>query len=391
MSIRPLSLLAACAVAFAMTACVRQVRPDQGFTPALTLEEATPLVPASVPDREGWALDVLTALNENHLPADLEHVCGTLAVIEQESNYQANPPVANLAKIVQRRLEAYSDKLGPLGRPVLEKLLEGRARGSRETFSQRLRKVRTERDLDLIFRDLLRYYEHEFPTTFKLVDLASEVTGRGGLESLNPITTAGSMQVAVTFALEHTNGDVDDWEIRDKLYTRYGGVLYGSARLWGYEAAYDDPAYRFADYNAGLYTSRNAAVQGALETLTGAKLLADGDLLAYDKHGDPVAEDSNSLKALLRFRERYARWISEGDLRDDARTEKTRAFESTDTYRALQEAYRKKTGKPLPYARLPEVTIHSPKLKKDRTTSWFAESVNRRYRACLARYPGSNN
>ena len=37
-----------------------------------------------------------------------------------------------------------------------------------------------ERDLDLVFRDLLRFHETEFPVTYRLAGFASWVSGRGG-------------------------------------------------------------------------------------------------------------------------------------------------------------------------------------------------------------------
>lgn len=371
--------------------CVRQTRPDVG-PPRLTLEEAMALVRPDVTDREGWALDALTALEKNKLNAGLENVCSVFAVVEQESGYKPNPIVEDLPRIVATKLESYAEKGGGLGRPALEKLLEGRARGSKETFKQRLKKAKTERDLDLVFRDLIRTSKEEHPFLFGAADIASSLSGRGSIAELNPITTAGSMQVSVRFAVEHTedvdeDDDADEWAVRDALYTRFGGLYYGSARLLGYEAAYDKPVYRFADYNAGLYASRNAAVQDAVSELTGKKLVPDGDLLAYDKQGEPLETPSNSELALRAFRELHATWISEGALRDDLTREKTRAFEDTDTYRALKAAYLKKTATPLPYARVPDVAIISPKMKSKRTTKWFAENVQRRFDACLKRAP----
>jgi hypothetical protein len=310
-----------------------------------------------------------------------------LAVIEQESGFQANPPVPGLARLVQQRMDAYADKLGPLGPPAVKALLEGKAPGQTQTFEQRLGQVKTERDLDRIFRELLEYYETEYPKTYTAAKLASALFKSTRLEDLNPITTAGSMQVSVRFSEELAGGDEQALRrVREELYTRSGGVYYGAARLLGYEAHYSDPLYRFADYNAGFYTSRNAAVQQQVSRLTGISLVQDGDLLAYDKQGEPVDEDSNSLKALLTFRQRYAPDLSERRVRKDVSKEKELDFEETDTWNAIKKAYQEVTGETPEYARLPTVVIRSPKMSTERSTAWFAQSVNKRYQKCMGRY-----
>ena len=75
----------------------------------------------------------------------------------------------------------------------------------------------------------------------------------------------------------------DDYAVRDELYTRHGGMYYGVLQLLGYETGYDRKIYRFADFNAGRYSSRNAAFQKQIAVLSGQPLASDGDLLLYDK------------------------------------------------------------------------------------------------------------
>lgn len=383
---RHLRLLPLCTL-LALAACARNVRPTPPLPPRVTAEQAVKLVPPDVKDREGWAEDVLAAMEAHRLYPSAEAVCSVLAVIEQESGFQANPAVAGLAKLVQQRLDAYADKLGPLGPPAIRALLDGKAPGQTQTFEQRLGQVKTERDLDRIFRELLEYYETEYPKTYTAAKLASALFKSTRLEDLNPITTAGSMQVSVRFSEELAGGDEQALRrVREELYTRSGGVYYGSARLLGYEAHYGDPIYRFADYNAGFYSSRNAAVQQQVSRLTGIPLVQDGDLLAYDKQGEPVDEDSNSLKAILTFRERYAPDLSERRVRKDVSKEKELDFEETDTWSAIKRTYQEVTGEAPEYARLPTVTIRSPKMSTERSTAWFAQSVNKRYQKCMGRY-----
>ncbi|MCP3136045.1 DUF1615 family protein [Pyxidicoccus xibeiensis] len=354
--------------------------------PRLGVEQVARLLPTHVKDRQDWARDVLAALEVEELAPTPPAVCSVLAVIEQESGYQPDPAVPGLPKMVRARLEEHANKLGPVGRKALASVLEGRTAGQKKTFDQRLSAAKTEKDLDRLFRDMLTYYEEEYPKTYAAADLASSLFGSGRLEDLNPITTAGSMQVSVRYALEKEGEDADPVRVREALYTRTGGVRYGTARLLDYEAAYPEPLFRFADYNAGVYASRNAALQAQVSRLTGIGLVPDGDLQLYDKQGEPLDEDSQSLKALLVFRERYAPELSERRVRRDVEKEKEADFESTDTYRAVKRVYARETGESPAYAQLPKVTLKSPKLKGERTTAWFARSVDARFQKCQARY-----
>lgn len=343
------------------------------------------LIPSEVKDRDGWAQDVLAAFDANGLWPDAPSVCSALAVIEQESGYDPNPAVPGLAAIVERELEGRAEKrVGFLAKPALDELLSGKAPETTESFRVRLRKVRTEGELDKLFRDILDFYRARYPNAYQAVDIGSALFGQGSLAELNPVTTAGSMQVKVDFSLELAKKQKREvCCVRDELYTRAGGVHYGIARLLGYAAAYDAPLYRFADYNAGVYASRNAALQAQLAALTGRKLTPDGDLLAYDKRGDPSPDDSRTLQALLSFGRAHE--LSEWRVRRDARREKERDLEETDTWAAVKRAYREKTGREPAYAQVPDVAIHSPKMRRDRSTAWFARAVDARFQKCMAR------
>lgn len=375
-------LAAAC---LSLAGCPKNA-PAPAQAPRLSLAETTRLIPARVADRSGWAADVLAAFDAHGLWPDLPSVCSVLAVIEQESGYDPNPKVKGLAALVRKELDARLEPLGPMRGWALEKLLEGKAPDSKLTFHQRLERLQTERDLDALFRDLLNHYRRELPKLSQAANLASLLSGRGQLEDLNPITTAGSMQVRVDFAQKVAKAKGrESWNVRDSLYTRAGGVDYGTVRLLGYPANYDQPVYRFADYNAGFYASRNAAVQRILSELTSLPLDLDGDLLRYEEDGEPSAQDSNTLKAFLRFREQFADELSEWTLRRDLRQEKERSFEETKTWETLRRVYAERTGKSPHDAELPDVPIESPKMGQKRTTAWFARSVNARYESCLRR------
>ncbi|RYZ40811.1 MAG: DUF1615 domain-containing protein [Myxococcaceae bacterium] len=385
---RPWALVALALFTVACASRAPTTVPDTPPPPRLSVAQVARLLPAKVkgPEREGWAQDVLAALDAEAVHPSPPVVCQVLAVIDQESGFQADPAVPGLAKLVRQKLEATAGRLGPLGRRVLDEVLASKAKGARRSFGARLDAARTERDLDRLFRDMLTYYEEEYPAAYAAADLASSLFGPSSFADQNPITTAGSMQVSVRYAVDKAGPDADPDAVRDSLYTRAGGVRYGTARLMGFEAAYDEPLYRFADYNGGVYSSRNAALQAQVSRLTGVPLATDGDLRLYDKNGEPREDDSQSLKALLVFRERHAPDLSERRVRKDVEQEKTAGFETTDTYLAVKRVYAKQTGQPAVYAQLPRVTLKSLKLSGEKTTAWFARSVDARYQQCLTRY-----
>jgi len=346
------------------------------------------LIPERVADRPGWGEAVWNGLAANGLPVDRAAACAVIAVIGQESGFQENPVVPGLARIVRARIDRYKTKLGPLGDPLLQRLLEGRAPGDARPFTRRLDTVRTERDVDVLFRDLLAYYQFNHPALFQAAGWAGKLVDVDELAELNPVTTAGSMQVSVRFATQwsqdHGGASATSADVRDALYTRPGGVYYGAARLLGFPARYDQALYRFADYNAGYYASRNAAVQEQVSRLTGIALALDGDLLAYQRNGAPSDADSASARAVRAFADRFAPGLSPRQIRRDLLAEKTLAFEDTDTYRAIKAAVEQRDGRPAGYARLPEVTLDSPKLSRPLSTAWFARAVQRRNEACLS-------
>ncbi len=363
-----------------LTGCFKRPAPKPSRD--LPPEAVAKLVRADVRDKAGWGADVHAALREARQPVTVDTACQVLAVIEQESGYEADPTVPDLGRVVQGELDAAFAKLGPAASPVRKKLLDPVAPGASASFDVRLGQVRTEQQADRLYREIAAYHLASFPMLARAMDLLAP----DFVEAHNPVTTAGSMQVSVAWAIEQ--GAADDLPpdvVRDLLYTRAGGVRFGTARLFAHDADYADPRFRFADYNAGLWASRNAAIQAQVSNLTGIDLALDGDFLRYDRDGSPSSKVSDTTRVVLVFRERFAPQLGDRQVRRDLGQEKTAAFEDTATVRAIRGAWADKHGVEAAYAWMPMVELNSPKMKSGRTTKWFADSVGRRYDACVAR------
>ena len=152
-----------------------------------------------------------------------------------------------------------------------------------------------------------------------------------------------------------------------------------------YPADYDKAIYRFADYNSGMYSSRNAAFQRMLNAMTKTEINLDGDLLLYTKNGDIKATQSQTEKELIAIFAQNNILVTPRQIRSDLKKEKEKSFEDTQTYLAVQKLYQNKTQKEPIYATMPQVVISGPKLSRDYNTNWFASRVNGRYETCMQR------
>lgn len=340
-------------------------------------------------DREGWARDTLAVLRAHDIPTTNGNACAVVAVVEQESNYDPDPKVPGIGGMIDAWIDEKQAEMGKVQGFVFEAglktVLDVTPPGQNASFYSRLKAAQTERDVDVVFREFVDYRISKLPKPLQRAQAAAEVLGFDP-DELNPITTSGCMQVKVALAAAHaaTHG-ADPDTVRDALYTREGCLHYGVVRLLGWEAGYDKPIYRFADYNAGYYSSRNAAFQAQISALTGVTLALDGDLLRYSR-GRPAPEPSQTLSALLPLAPGLS--LTERRLRSDLEREKERGLEETDTWTSVRDSYTKKTGTDAPYAQLPDVALDSIKIKGDKTTAWFARNVQHRYDACITRVKG---
>lgn len=326
------------------------------------------LIPPGTADSAGWSGDLYNAFAHLGLPHAAPVYCAAIAVIEQESSFQANPVVPGLPAIVWRELETRAHRYGvPL--LVIQTALRKRSPDGR-SYKERIDHLRTERELDAIFHDLMR----EIPR------------GQQLFAGFDPVRTGGPMQVSVAFAEQQVRERGYPYPapqgIRAEVFSRRGGVYFGSAILLDYPAPYTEVVYRFADFNAGRYSSRNAAFQAALGRVAGRPQTLDGDLLRY-KDERPLPEPSAVELALRGIAGKLR--LSPGEIRRDLLQEKDAAFSQTPLYKRLFALADQQAGQSLPRQAMPVINLKSPKITRKLTTEWFARRVEGRFRQCLAR------
>ncbi len=321
------------------------------------------LLPASVRDKAGWSQDITGAFTGLRLPYRTDLFCAAMAVIEQESTWQADPVVPGLGDMVWNKI---ADKAGGLVPVAALKVAFLKPSATGESYTSRINRLRTEKEMNTLFEDMVADARRlGLPVNMK-----------------NPIRTGGPMQVSVEFAEEHVRSKgypyprKGGW--RDEVFTRRGGLYFGIANLLDFPADYPDMRYRFADFNAGRYSSRNAAFQAAAARLSGMSLSLDGDLLIY-RDGVPSNSTSSTQLALERLENRLG--LGRNEVLRDLKLEKSAAFSHTPLYQKVFAL----AGSQAPRAVMPQIRLSSPKITRKLTTEWFADRVNGRYKTCLAR------
>jgi hypothetical protein len=375
-----LVLLTAAIFSLMITGCDNKST-DDDTAPAAEKDKVARLIPLRIKERKSWATDILAIFDEEKIPHTVQNLCSVVAIVDQESNFKADPAVPNLPNDAKKALfERIQDKLGDTGVDKFKEMLQSKPTPT-DNFMSQIDKIKTEQDLDVLYQKMFDYFRDHYNLSI-ITGAASLFAGHDMKEYFNPIKTLGSMQVHVNFAFAHPRKSSKTTDIRQEMYTQYGGMYYGINRLMGYKADYNKPIYRFADYNSGVYSSRNAAFQTTIGKLSEIPLDLDGDLLAYNKDQEALPARSDVEMQLSRLVRENQLGLSDSNIRSDLLKEKNQDFEDTETYKKVNALYLAKFKKAPPYAAMPHVQISGPKLSRDYDTNWYASRVDGRYRRC---------
>jgi hypothetical protein len=316
-------------------------------------------LPATVSDKSAWADDIYTAFSAQQIEVTRENACAVVAVIAQESNFHVNPVVPGMAQIAWKEIHSRADHtLVPW--LVVKAALDLKSSSGR-TYSERIDHARTEKDLSDIYEDFID----------------SVPLGHTLFESHNPIRTRGPMQVNVAFLKQTSAARSYPYPVKDslqeELFTRRGSVYFGVAHLLGYHPPYPRYLYRFADFNAGQYASRNAAFQNALATASGKPLTPDGAL------------EGQTEAALQGLADRLN--VGNEDIHSALEEAKSAEFEQTTVYKRVFALAERAQKRPVPQAVVPKIKLAGPKLSRTLTTDWYAHRVDGRFQQCLKKTP----
>jgi hypothetical protein len=366
---RPVRAIAILAAAATLSGCIPGSHREARVDPDAARAQIEQLLPAKIQNRSGWAVDIFAAFEALGIPPSVENSCAVIAVTEQESTFQENPRVPGLAGIATKQIEAKAAEYG-IPKFVVNTALETSSTNGR-SYRSRLERATTEKELSEIYEDLI-----------ERVPLGKRLFG-----NLNPVRTGGPMQVSIAYAEDHAAKKRYPYpvqtDIRAEVFTRRGGMYFGIAHLLDYKMPYSEMRYRFADFNAGHYASRNAAFQNAVNVVARTKLDLDGDVLL---HGERAGQPSNTELALRKVADKLQ--LSEAQIRSDLERSQDESFGKSRLYeRVFEIADAAGSGRPMPRAMMPNIRLKSPKIQRKLTTGWFADRVQMRYAQCLARSP----
>ncbi|MFQ5899294.1 MAG: DUF1615 family protein [Candidatus Methylomirabilia bacterium] len=324
---------------------------------------------------------------------DSDFLVFVLTTIQLESGVEVNPPLgnANLGAMFVLRLQRFKDNHALAGQLLNYSGLEQALRSKLRRDTKR-GFVKREGDLvRYIEKDLRPWVQQYLEQTYYLPATLARLVAEIGLS--NPVTTLGPMQVNIMKAYHNARKRGERVEspqamrksllapetalergLKEGIYILQKSYRFYRKRLRLEQAV----LFSSADFNAGEFSSRNAAFQEMIARLTGRPMVLDGDLLLY-RDGVPVQRRSDTEKAVKAL----FPIDSPESIRKDLRLEKEAALSSTRTWRRVCARFRATANRPCLLARLPSgannVTARI-KLGRSYTPANYARAYLNRFR-----------
>ncbi len=300
-----------------------------------------------------WIEAEISAVERNNLPICKEILALLTSIVSIESGFREDPPAVDksrgetMASVLERAEKDLFDKMGKvMSVPPVPQVY----RVYREKYYPQLVACQTERDIELVARCVVRDLKNDAQS---LPDFLRRIIFKEIDKIKNVVRSKGSMQLNFPRAchvMEERGDRYTREELTDYLYTVQGGVDVGTAALKPmfvqYAARYAVPgdlSWLFLvgmDYHYGPFSSRNMMEQIRFRDLSGMKIPLDGDFLHYDEKGEPLGQESQTLRAAVSiFPSAPRKAIFEAFL-----LEKYPHYIYTDFHRAVSKAHIERFG-----------------------------------------------
>lgn len=322
-----------------------------------------------------WTESIYTAMTNNRIPPTPQNIAVSITLMQRESSFREDPSIpdtrlmyARYREKLERKIDALPSIFSPFRSQILGVVTSYEARYKADFLACKT-ESQVETLMTRVFTDLDA--DPTLQTLFATPFIGSQLKDYWKQETQsyrNPIQTYGAMQVnldrARVILQEKGMTFANDAALKRYLYTRDGNLNVGFSLVGDGIREYLDSGrgaidHVFADYNAGPYACRNAAVQTSLNQLMGSHLDPDGDLLSYDKDGRPLATPSNTELQMRALRDRFHLGLTDAEIRRDLLKDKTDGFERTQLANLLETTYRTRLGTPPPKALIPAARTQS--------------------------------
>src|SRR5687767_9658922 len=89
-----------------LAACTSSRVSEPPVDPDVVRADISKRLPVSAQIRDGWAVDIFAAFEALSIKPTAQNICAAIAVTEQESTFQVNPPVPQLPEIARGEIDA---------------------------------------------------------------------------------------------------------------------------------------------------------------------------------------------------------------------------------------------------------------------------------------------
>lgn len=322
-----------------------------------------------------WTASIYAAMVGNNIPTTDENIAVGITLMQREGSFREDPAIPDTRLMYARYHQKLEDKIDalPAGLSLFKTPILGLVSSYEARYKNDFLRCKTESQVEAlmtrVFSDLDA--DSTLQTLFSTPVVGSQLKAFWLEETKsyrNPIETYGAMQVNIdrarTILQEKGMTFPSDAALKTYLYTRDGNLNVGFTLVGDGIREYLDSGsgsieHVFADYNAGPYACRNAAVQTSLNQVMGSHLDPDGDLLSYDEDGRPESTPSNTELQVRALRDRFHLTLTDAEIRSDLLKDKTDGFERTKTANLLETTHRTQLGTPPPRALIPAAKTQS--------------------------------